>query len=89
MQINIDLFLRTIPSPEFHVYFLFFFNSKQSLTRIPKTVFWKRKEWRELSQADVDVQEKIGEGAFGMVYKGLVRIDGESRSCAVKMLKGK
>ena len=35
------------------------------------------------------MQEKIGEGAFGMVYKGLVRIDGESRSCALKMLKGK
>ena len=54
-----------------------------------KTVFWTRKDWRELSQSDVLLQEKIGEGAFGQVFKGLVQIDGQSKYCAVKMLKGK
>ena len=53
-----------------------------------KTVFWTRKVWRELSQTDVELHEKIGEGAFGQVFKGLVQIDGQFKHCAVKMLKG-
>ena len=57
--------------------------------KMSMSVFWTRKDWRELPQSDVEFEEKIGEGAFGQVYRGLVQIDGQSKSCAVKMLKGK
>lgn len=48
-----------------------------------------RGDWLEIPRSDLTLQEKLGEGAFGEVYKGLVRIDGQLRQCAVKKLKGK
>ena len=46
-------------------------------------------DWLEIPSSNITLQEKLGEGAFGEVYKGLVGIDGKSRQCAVKKLKGK
>ena len=43
----------------------------------------------EIPRSDVTLQDKLGEGAFGEVYKGLVRIEEQVRACAVKKLKGK
>ena len=43
----------------------------------------------EIPRSDVTLQDKLGEGAFGDVYKGLVRIGEQVRACAVKKLKGK
>ena len=51
-------------------------------------MLWKRGNWVELPRADVQLQEKLGEGAFGEAYKGLVRIGREFKLCAVKRLKG-
>jgi len=45
-------------------------------------------DWLEFSPSDVQLQDKLGEGAFGEAYKGLVRIDKQWRECAVKKLKG-
>ena len=36
-----------------------------------------------------EFKEKLGEGAFGEVFKGVVRIGGQFKNCAVKKLKGK
>ena len=47
-----------------------------------------RGDWREFPRSDIKLQEELGEGAFGEVYKGLVQIDGEMTPCAVKKLKG-
>lgn len=47
-----------------------------------------RGDWREIAKSTINLQEKLGEGAFGEVYKGLVQIDGEVKACAVKKLKG-
>lgn len=44
--------------------------------------------WLELPGTAITLQEKLGEGAFGEAYKGLVQIDGQWRTCAVKKLKG-
>ena len=52
-------------------------------------MFWTRGNWFELPRTDVTLQEKLGEGAFGEVHKGMVRINGELRKYAVKKLKGK
>ena len=48
-----------------------------------------RGDWVEIRRSDITLQEKLGEGAFGEAYKGLVRMDGKVRECAVKRLKGK
>ena len=45
-------------------------------------------DWVEIPRSDVTLQDKLGEGAFGEVYKGLVRIGEQVRACAVKKLKG-
>lgn len=47
-----------------------------------------RGDWVEIRRSDITLQEKLGEGAFGEAYKGLVRMDGKLRECAVKKLKG-
>lgn len=47
-----------------------------------------RGDWVEICRSDITLQEKLGEGAFGEAYKGLVRKDGKLRECAVKKLKG-
>nr|XP_058964172.1 uncharacterized protein LOC131790911 isoform X2 [Pocillopora verrucosa] len=41
----------------------------------------------EIPRSDVTLQDKLGEGAFGEVYKGLVRVGEQVRACAVKKLK--
>ena len=48
-----------------------------------------RGDWVEIRKSDITLQEKLGEGAFGEAYGGLVQIDGKVRECAVKKLKGK
>ena len=48
-----------------------------------------RGHWVEICRSDITLQEKLGEGAFGEAYKGLLRKDGKLRECAVKKLKGK
>ena len=48
-----------------------------------------RGDWVEIPKTDITLQEKLGEGAFGEAYRGLVRIDRNVRECAVKKLKGK
>ena len=50
---------------------------------------WMRGDWVEIRRSDITLKEKLGEGAFGEAYKGLVRLDGKVRECAVKKLKGK
>ena len=45
--------------------------------------------WVEICRSAITLKEKLGEGAFGEAYKGLVRMDGKVRECAVKKLKGK
>ena len=50
---------------------------------------WAQGDWIELPRTDVKLKEKLGEGAFGEVYKGEVQIDGEKLPCAVKKVKGK
>ena len=45
--------------------------------------------WAEIPRSDVTLQDKLGEGAFGEVYKGLVRMGELVRACAVKKLQGK
>lgn len=50
---------------------------------------WVQGDWIELPRPDVKLKEKLGEGAFGEVYKGEVQIDGEKLPCAVKKVKGK
>ena len=34
-----------------------------------------RGDWVEIRRSDITLQEKLGEGAFGEAYKGLVRMD--------------
>jgi len=46
-----------------------------------------RGDWVEIPKTDITLQEKLGEGAFGEAYRGLVRIDRNVRECAVKKLK--
>lgn len=48
-----------------------------------------RGDWNEIPRSDLKLQEKLGEGAFGEAYKGLLRMEGKLRQCAVKKLKGK
>ena len=48
-----------------------------------------RGDWVEIRRSDITLKEKLGEGAFGEAYRGLVRLDGKVRECAVKKLKGK
>ena len=45
-------------------------------------------DWVEIRRSDITLKEKLGEGAFGEAYKGLVGMDGKIRECAVKKLKG-
>ena len=46
-------------------------------------------DWLEITPSDVRLQDKLGQGAFGEAYRGLVRVDKQWRKCAVKKLKGK
>ena len=46
-------------------------------------------DWVELERSEVKLDEVLGEGAFGEVYKGEVQIGEEKRPCAVKKVKGK
>ena len=46
-------------------------------------------DWVELERSEVKLDDMLGEGAFGEVYRGEVQIDGEKRPCAVKKVKGK
>ena len=48
----------------------------------------KRGNWIELPTSAVEFKEKLGEGAFGEVFKGVVTISGKFRSSAIKKLKG-
>ena len=48
----------------------------------------KRGNWIELPRSAVEFKEKLGEGAFGEVFKGEVMISGKFRTCAIKKLKG-
>ena len=50
---------------------------------------WMKGDWVEIRRSDITLKEKLGEGAFGEAYKGLVQMDGKVRECAVKKLKGK
>jgi len=52
-----------------------------------QTALWMRGDWREFPRSNIKLQEKLGEGAFGEVYNGLVQTDGEVIPCAVKKLK--
>lgn len=52
-------------------------------------VLGERGYWFELPRSAVEFKEKLGEGAFGEVFKGVVRIGGQFKNCAVKKLKGK
>lgn len=62
--------------------------TKRRVTRVFQTMFWVRGDWLELTRSDITLQDKLGEGAFGEAYKGLVRVNGQWRQCAVKKLKG-
>ena len=48
----------------------------------------KRGNWIELPRSAVEFKEKLGEGAFGEVFKGEVTISRKLRNCAIKKLKG-
>ena len=52
-------------------------------------VIGERGNWIELPRSAVEFKEKLGEGAFGEVFKGEVRISGRFTICAIKKLKGK
>ncbi|XP_073230384.1 uncharacterized protein [Porites lutea] len=52
-----------------------------------KMVLGERGYWFELPRSAVEFKEKLGEGAFGEVFKGVVRIGGQFKNCAVKKLK--
>ena len=55
----------------------------------PQTEISIRRNWEEIRRSDVILQHKLGEGAFGEVFKGVVCIKGNARACAVKKLKGR
>ncbi|CAH3022246.1 unnamed protein product [Porites evermanni] len=52
-----------------------------------KMVIGERGNWIELPRSAVEFKEKLGEGAFGEVFKGVVRISGKFTICAIKKLK--
>ncbi|XP_066022960.1 muscle, skeletal receptor tyrosine protein kinase isoform X1 [Pocillopora verrucosa] len=52
-----------------------------------ETEIFIRRNWEEIRRSDVILQDKLGEGAFGEVFKGVVCIKGNTRACAVKKLK--
>lgn len=55
----------------------------------PQTPLTTLCNWVEIPRTDVTLKEKLGEGVYGEVYKGLVRVGGQVRACAVKRIKGK
>ncbi|XP_020610299.1 fibroblast growth factor receptor 2-like [Orbicella faveolata] len=61
--------------------------TRKSRSEKYETMFWVRGDWLELPRSDITLQDKLGEGAFGEAYKGLVRVNGQWRQCAVKKLK--
>lgn len=64
--------------------FIRFFFSLQNQTPLSTLCHWV-----EIPRTNVTLQEKLGEGAFGEVYKGVVRMGGQVRACAIKTVKGK
>lgn len=60
---------------------------KEKVAQKDEVEMWVQGDWIELPRADVKLKEKLGEGAFGEVYKGEVQIDGEKLPCAVKKVK--
>ena len=52
-------------------------------------MLWKRGNWLGIPRSDIQLKDKLGEGAFGEVFKGVVRIKGQFKNYAVKKLKGK
>ncbi|CAH3146164.1 unnamed protein product, partial [Porites evermanni] len=55
--------------------------------QIEKTEMLLQGDWVELERSEVKLDEMLGEGAFGEVYKGEVQIGEEKRPCAVKKVK--
>ncbi|XP_022795156.1 inactive tyrosine-protein kinase transmembrane receptor ROR1-like isoform X1 [Stylophora pistillata] len=53
----------------------------------PQTPLTTLCNWVEIPRTDVTLKEKLGEGVYGEVYKGLVRVGGQVRACAVKRIK--
>lgn len=47
------------------------------------------KPWREIDKGFIATGKVLGSGFFGVVLQGTVILDGQSKQCAVKMLKGK
>ena len=48
---------------------------------------WMRGDWVEIRRSDITLKEKLGEGAFGEAYKGLVRLDGKSEGMCSEKVK--
>ncbi|CAH3162251.1 unnamed protein product [Pocillopora meandrina] len=59
-------------------------NSKRGKNQTPLSTLC---HWVEIPRTNVTLQEKLGEGAFGEVYKGVVRMGGQVRACAIKTVK--
>nr|BAG55504.1 protein tyrosine kinase [Monosiga ovata] len=53
----------------------------------PGREFSKMTAAREIECDDVDILNELGKGAFGVVMRGDVVIDGEKFACAIKMLR--
>lgn len=52
-------------------------------------VLGERGYWFELPRSAVEFKEKLAEGEFSEVFKGVVRIGEQFKNCAVKKPKGK
>ncbi|CAH3162159.1 unnamed protein product [Pocillopora meandrina] len=61
--------------------------SQQRREELSSDLMFERVIRSEIPRSDVTLQDKLGEGAFGEVYKGLVRMGELVRACTVKKLK--